>query len=118
MARSEMTILRERITNETVSQLLSLLQKNLSTDIFQTDDNLSTLTWEVGEVDGTPLYGSIKFTLHKADYNLDDEIEKFEMKLEETEMNQKKREEREAEEARKKKERENAIAARRNARKS
>lgn len=47
-------------------------------DIFQTGDNFNTLTFEAGEFNGSTLYGSVKFTLHKPTYNLDDEIEVFE----------------------------------------
>ena len=47
-------------------------------DIFRTGDNFNTLTFEVGEFNGDELYGSVKFTLHKPSYNLDEEIEVFE----------------------------------------
>ena len=47
-------------------------------DIFKTGDNFNTLTFEVGEFNGKNLYGSVKFTLHKPTYNLDEEIEVFE----------------------------------------
>jgi len=47
-------------------------------DIFRTGDNFNTLTFEVGEFGGKELYGSVKFTLHKPTYNLDEEIEVFE----------------------------------------
>jgi hypothetical protein len=47
-------------------------------DIFHTGDNFNTLTFEVGEFGGKELLGSVKFTLHKESYNLDDEIEVFE----------------------------------------
>ena len=47
-------------------------------DIFRTGDNFNTLTFEVGEFGGKDLYGSVKFTLHKPSYNLDEEIEVFE----------------------------------------
>jgi hypothetical protein len=47
-------------------------------DIFRTGDNFNTLTFEVGEFGGKGLYGSVKFTLHKPNYNLDEEIEVFE----------------------------------------
>lgn len=47
-------------------------------DIFHTGDNFNTLTFEVGEFSGKELLGSVKFTLHKESYNLDDEIEVFE----------------------------------------
>lgn len=56
---------------------------NAGIEYFRTGSNLATLTFECGEIDNKPVYGSIKFTLHKADYNLDDEIEEFEMLLEE-----------------------------------
>ena len=56
---------------------------NAGVEFFRTGNNLATLTFDCGEIDGKPVYGSIKFTLHKADYNLDDEIEEFEMLLEE-----------------------------------
>jgi hypothetical protein len=38
-----------------------------------------------GEVNGEPVYGSIKFTLHKSNWNLDAEIEKYFEKVEEKE---------------------------------
>jgi hypothetical protein len=47
-------------------------------DIFHTGDNFNTLTFEVGEFGGKELLGSVKFTLHKESYNLDEEIEVFE----------------------------------------
>lgn len=47
-------------------------------DIFHTGDNFNTLTFEVGEFGGKELYGSVKFTLHKETYDLDEEIENFE----------------------------------------
>ena len=47
-------------------------------DVFRTGDNFNTLTFEVGKFDGKDLYGSVKFTLHKPSYNLDEEIEVFE----------------------------------------
>ena len=47
-------------------------------DIFRTGDNFNTLTFEAGEFNGKALYGSVKFTLHKPAYDLDEEIEVFE----------------------------------------
>ena len=58
---------------------------NAGVEYFRTGSNLATMTFECGEIEGKPVYGSIKFTLHKADYNLDNEIEEFEMLLEEKE---------------------------------
>ncbi len=66
-------------------------------DIFRTGDNFNTLTFEVGEFNGVNLYGSVKFTLHKPTYNLDEEIEIFEdfydMRAKKLESNAKKNEE-------------------------
>ena len=47
-------------------------------DIFHTGDNFNTLTFEVGSFNGDELYGSVKFTLHKPSYDLDEEVEVFE----------------------------------------
>lgn len=47
-------------------------------DIFRTGDNFNTLTFDTGNFHGNELFGSVKFTLHKPTYNLDEEIEVFE----------------------------------------
>ena len=51
---------------------------NSAGDVKITSDNYNTLTFEVGQFKDQDLYGSVKFTLHKPSYNLDDEIEIFE----------------------------------------
>ena len=61
--------------------IVERIEKCLATefgDIFHTGDNFNTLTFEVGEFGGKELLGSVKFTLHKESYNLDEEIENFE----------------------------------------
>ena len=79
---ASLTALRAALTAEKVKWLEDIF-RNADVEFFRTGANLATLTFECGEIDDKPVYGSIKFTLHKADYNLDDEIEEFEMLLEE-----------------------------------
>lgn len=81
---ASITAQRAALTTERVKWLEEIFN-NAGVEYFRTGDNLATMTFECGEIEGKPVYGSIKFTLHKADYNLDDEIEEFEMLLEEKE---------------------------------
>lgn len=71
---------RNNLSKKIVSEIEEMFIKN-GYEIFRTGDNLSTITIPCGEIAGKELYGSWKFTLHKADYDLDDEIEAFEDKL-------------------------------------
>ena len=68
---------REAISLKCVEELENLLYKEKG-EIFRTCDNMNTITWQVSEDNGKPIYGSIKFTLHKDDYDLDSKIEEFE----------------------------------------
>ena len=81
---ASITTQRATLTAERVKWLEEIFN-NAGVEYFRTGNNLATMTFECGEIEGKPVYGSIKFTLHKADYNLDDEIEEFEMLLEEKE---------------------------------
>lgn len=81
---ASITAQRAALTSDKV-QWLEKIFNDAGVEYFRTGSNLATLTFECGEIEGKPVYGSIKFTLHKADYNLDDEIEEFEMLLEEKE---------------------------------
>lgn len=81
---ASITTQRAALTAERVKWLEEIFN-NAGVEYFRTGNNLATMTFECGEIEGKPVYGSIKFTLHKADYNLDDEIEEFEMLLEEKE---------------------------------
>ena len=81
---ASITAQRAALTAERVKWLEEIFN-NAGVEYFRTGNNLATMTFECGEIEGKPVYGSIKFTLHKADYNLDDEIEEFEMLLEEKE---------------------------------
>ena len=81
---ASITAQRATLTAERVKWLEEIFN-NAEVEYFRTGNNLATMTFECGEIEGKPVYGSIKFTLHKADYNLDDEIEEFEMLLEEKE---------------------------------
>lgn len=79
---ASMTSKRAALTAEKVEWIEDIFYK-AGIEFFRTGNNLSTLTFNCGEIDGEQVYGSIKFTLHKSDYNLDDEIEEFEVLLEE-----------------------------------
>lgn len=95
---ASITAQRATLTAEKVAWIEDIFYK-AGVEFFRTGSNLATLTFDCGEIDGKPVYGSIKFTLHKADYNLDDEIEEFEMLLEEKKkkaIEKEKREEKQA----------------------
>lgn len=68
---------RAKFSAGIVERIESALAKEFG-DIYRTSDNYNTLTFEVGQFKDQDLYGSVKFTLHKPSYNLDDEIEIFE----------------------------------------
>lgn len=92
---ASVTAQRATLTAEKVKWIEEIFSK-AGIEYFRTGNNLSTLTFDCGEIEGKPVYGSIKFTLHKADYNLDDEIEEFEMLLEEKEKKAEEKKKREA----------------------
>lgn len=95
---ASITAQRAALTAEKVAWIEDIFYK-AGVEFFRTGSNLATLTFDCGEIDGKSVYGSIKFTLHKADYNLDDEIEEFEMLLEEKKkkaIEKEKREEKQA----------------------
>lgn len=60
-----------------VDRIEKCLQEEFG-DIFRTGDNFNTLTFYTGTFNGDELFGSVKFTLHKPTYDLDEEIEVFE----------------------------------------
>lgn len=68
---------REIISAECVKELEDMLFQAKG-EIFRTCDNMNTITWQVASDNDKPIYGSIKFTLHKDDYDLDNKIEEFE----------------------------------------
>lgn len=76
---------RKRITEDTIKQLEEAMQA-IYPEIYFTGDNTNTISFVAGQVNGEDVYGSIKFTLHKANWNLDDEIEKYFAKVEEREL--------------------------------
>ena len=80
MPKSE-TALRNEITLNEVAKLEDILT-NAGIDFYRTGDNFQTITYEIpGYQDNKPLYISIKLTLHRDGYNLDEEIEEFEYLL-------------------------------------
>lgn len=92
---------RTELSLKKVKELEDLFY-NAGIEFFRTDSNFNTLTYECGEIEGKPVYGSIKFTLHKDDYNLDDKIEEFEMFFEERKQKQKEKEKKKASQEKKK----------------
>ena len=76
---------RKRITDETMNKLEEAMQA-IYPEIYFTGDNTNTISFVAGQVNGEDVYGSIKFTLHKANWNLDDEILKYDAKVEEREL--------------------------------
>lgn len=104
--------IREEITRDFVQKLEDVLRENFDEDIFYTSENLNTLTFLCGEVDGKKVYGSVKFTLHKSNYNLDEEIEKYELKREEKELKAKVTAQKKKEQLKKAEERKAKAAAR------
>lgn len=91
MANLSITTQRNQLTLQAVQDLEKIFQDN-DIEFFRTGANLNTITYVVGEIDGKEVYGSIKFTLHKSDYDLDEEIEEYEMLLEERDKKAKEKE--------------------------
>jgi hypothetical protein len=90
MAKMTETAIRNELTTKAVAQLAEILE-SAGIKVTRTKD-FQTLTYEVGTVDnGTKnytAYGSIKFTLHKSDFNLDDAVYEYNDKVEMTEKRQ------------------------------
>lgn len=87
MAKMTETAIRNELTIATVNKLYdTLVDAGFTVDRTK---GLQTLTFEVGEVDnGTKqytAYGSVKFTLHKSDFVLDDAIKEYEATVTERE---------------------------------
>lgn len=94
---------RNQITKEIMDRLEAICGPEFD-EIYFTGDNTNTISFMTGKVNDEPVYGSIKFTLHKSNWNLDDEIEKYFAKVEERELKEKNRRA-----AKEKKERELAL---------
>lgn len=86
---------RNELSIKKVKELEEIFYK-AGIEFYRTGSNFNTLTYECGEIDGKPVYGSIKFTLHKDDYDLDDKIEEFEMFFEERKQKAKEKERKKA----------------------
>lgn len=87
MAKMTETAIRNELTTATVEKLYATLEQ--AGFIVDRTKDLQTITFEVGQVDsGTKnytAYGSIKFTLHKSDFVLDEAIREYEMTVKERE---------------------------------
>lgn len=73
---------KEEISKSWINTLEEIIYEHVG-EIFRTGENAHTITWQVAEDGGRPIYGSIKFTLHKEDYDLESKIDEFEYFLEE-----------------------------------
>ena len=87
MAKMTETAIRTQLTTEAIAKLISTLTE-AGYEVTRTKD-LQTLTFEVGEVKNDTkaytAYGSIKFTLHKSDFNLEDAQYEYEATVQERE---------------------------------
>ena len=87
MAKMTETAIRNEMTVKAVANLIETLNA-AGIEVTRTKD-LQTLTFKVGDVDsGTKqytAYGSIKFTLHKSDFVLDDAKYEYEAIVQERE---------------------------------
>ena len=74
MAKMTETAIRNELTISAIAKLIETL--NAAGYETERTKDLQTVTFKVGEVDnGTKqytAYGSVKFTLHKSDFNLDE----------------------------------------------
>ena len=91
---------RKKITEDTMRKLEEAMNA-IYDDVTYTGDNVTTLTFEAGEVDGKTVYGSIKFTLHKSNWDLNKEMEKYFDKVEEMELKAREAAQKKAEKERK-----------------
>lgn len=87
MANMTETAIRSEMTTAMVTKLIDILN-DAGLTVTRTKD-FQTLTFKVGEVKSGSkdydAYGSIKFTLHKSDFDLDDAIYEYEDKVTMTE---------------------------------
>ena len=90
-----MTEKRANFTKEIVDKIEQIL-KDAGLEPFKTGDTYNQFSFEFDPLDedGEPIYGSLKFTLHKGGWNWKKESEKYEMYMEERELSAKKKVER------------------------
>lgn len=85
MAKMTETAIRNELTTSAVSKLIETLTA-AGYEPVRTKD-LQTITFFVGDVDSGSknysAYGSIKFTLHKSDFDLDEAIDNYEAEVQE-----------------------------------
>lgn len=79
---------RNQITELNMEKITAALDA-IYDEVCFTGDNFTTRSFVAGEVNGEPVYGSVKFTLHKANWDLDKEIDKYDAKWEERELKNK-----------------------------
>jgi len=108
---------KKAYTTKRVMEWLEDTLRKGGVEIYRTGDNLNTITFAISDLleDEEDVYGSIKFTLHKEGFDLDAEIEEFELVLEEKEKKEKEKAAEKAREAKKDAYNENIYAARKEA---
>lgn len=87
MAKMTETAIRNELTTSAIVKLFETLEQ-AGYEPVRTKD-LQTITFAVGEVDSGSkkyqAYGSIKFTLHKSDFDIDDAQDSYEATVQERE---------------------------------
>lgn len=92
---TSMTEKRTIFTKEIVNRFEQIL-KDAGLDPFKTGDTYNQFSFEFDPLDedGEPVYGSLKFTLHKSNWSWKKESEKYKMYMEERELAAKAKEDR------------------------
>ena len=68
-----------KFTRGLVDRIAPYLEKEFG-EVFYTQENMQTLTFPV-EYEGKTLYASVRLTLHKEDFDLDEAIDAYEDRL-------------------------------------
>ena len=93
---------RNKISADMMTRLTAMFDKEFgSGEVYFTGENITTLSFKVGEINGEPVYSSVKFTLHKSNWDLENEVNKYYEVLEERELKAKQKAQAKAEKDRK-----------------
>ena len=92
---------RNKISADMMTRLEEMFNKEFNYEIYLTGDNVTTISFQAGEINDEPVYGSVKFTLHKSNWDLDAEIDKYNEVVEERELKAKLRAQAKADKERK-----------------
>lgn len=103
MTKKTATAMNNDLRTKMFSDLMEALKK-AGYELIQTDS--TSVDFYVTREDDTELAVTLKATLHKEDYDMDEKVEEFQMKLDEQKKKQEEKERKAAENAKKKAERE------------